>query len=207
MQTMGTEYASHGSPSAPLLQLLEQESMSLSNYKNEKFLSLNSIRQILTREEILAWANHHPLHEPSEHGVDSPQLVTVIRKRASLLFAILVLASLEHLTSRLISCGLNDALLFDQELFSKYCLKAELTEEQKQKLVEKRSCIGAVFVSWHHQDIPRSTVLPFLKRENLDRAGSYGTVYRVTLVAGHLAGYQNVRVLPHARIELAADAC
>ena len=82
-------------------------------------------------------------------------------------------------------------MLFDTRSFEHLCESAGLSSEQKQGLVKCRSFVGVIFACSGPQDVPGDAILPFLKRENLERYGSYGVLYRLTVAGQHLRGYNN----------------
>lgn len=82
-------------------------------------------------------------------------------------------------------------MLFDTKLFERVCNSAGLSAELKQGLVECRTYVGVIFADHGSQDVPIDAVLPFLKRESLDRYGSCGVLYRLTIPGQHLRAYDD----------------
>ena len=185
--------APHLNHDRSLRELLEQECPTTTNYKGEPFLSLAALQRVLTRDRISQWIIQHYRPNESEPSSQHLDLSDTICSKSYLLFAVLVLANLEHLTFRVLELGLNDAILFDEKDFVSKCKDIKLTAAKWNRLTKCRNRIGVVLDHATHQDIAKDWVLPYLKRENLDRAGSYGVIYRVTIAPGHLKGYNKVR--------------
>lgn len=118
-------------------------------------------------------------------------LIRVVRRCNVLVFTVLVFAELEFLVKKLIASKSRDLMLFDTGLFERVCDSAGLSVQQKHELVKYRSYVGVIFARGGSQDTPRDAVLPFTKRESLDRYGSYGVLYRVTVPGHHISGYDD----------------
>ncbi len=178
-----------------LLELLKDAYSARKNYADKNFISYKTARRIVTEDRIEKWSKNHPLC--LEHGHKCPQrinLINEIPKSNVFFFVVLVFAELEFLIKKFIASNSRDIQLFDTKSFERVCDSAGLSAEQKQELVRCRSYVGVIFADDGSQDVPRDAVLPFLKRESLDRYGSYGVLYRVTLPAQHLRDYDdNVR--------------
>ena len=91
----------------------------------------------------------------------------------------------------LIASNSNDLKLFYTENFEHICDSAELSAEQKQAVTKCRTYVGTIFTYKGFQDMPSDAVLPFLKRESLERYGSYGVLYRLTVPGQHLQNYND----------------
>ena len=170
-----------------LLELLKDAYAAQKNFQDRNFISLNTARGILTKDRVAEWSKSHPLC--LEHGHECPQkteLLLRITRDNVYVFVVLIFAHLEFLIKRLIAGKSNDLRLFDTKTFERMCDSAELSAEQKRAVIECRSYVGAIFQHNHYQDMPSDTVLPFLKRESLERYGSYGVLYRLTVPARHL---------------------
>lgn len=170
-----------------LLELLKDAYSAQKNYQDKNFISYNSARQIVTEDRVDEWSKDHPLC--LEHGHECPQKISLIHAIARtnrFVFIVLVFAELEFLIKKLIASKSHDMMLFDATDFEHICDSAGLSAEQKQGLVKCRSYVGVIFANDGPQDVPRDAVLPFLKRESLDRYGSYGVLYRVTIPGQHL---------------------
>lgn len=175
-----------------LLELLRDAYSTHKNYEDRHFVPFEAAWQIVTGKRIYDWSQSHPLC--LEHGSTCPERNNLIRKIPNgniYVFVVLVFAELEFLTKRLLASGSSDAILFDIGLFERYCISAELSAEQKQSLVKCRTHVAVRFSNRRSQDIPEDAVLPFLKRESLDRYGSFGVIYRVTIPAYHLQGFSH----------------
>ena len=173
-----------------LLGLLKDAYSAQKNYQNKNFISYSTARRIVTKDRIDEWSKSHPLC--LEHGHKCPQrtyLVHEIPRKNVFVFVVLVFAELEFLIKKLIANNSRDVILFDTKLFDHVCKTEGLSAEQKQRLVKFRSYVGVIFACDASQDVPGDAVLPFLKRESLDRYGSYGVLYRVTISGQHLQGY------------------
>ena len=190
MQTAKRSYES--TPNTSLFELLELEYSVTRNYQEKSFVSLAAAQRVLTRDRISEWIVQHPLYVETEDSPKSFELIDEIRASSCLLFVALILANLEYLTSRLLAHGFTDALYFNEESFVSTCKAAKLTDTQTKKLATCRNRLGVVLDENIHHDIPIDWVLPYLKRENVNRAGSYGVIYQVTVAPGHLKGYDKV---------------
>lgn len=175
-----------------LLELLKDAYSAQKNYQDTNFISFKTARQIVTKDRIDEWSKSHPLF--LEHGHKCPQridLIHEITRTNVLVFVVLVFAELEFLIKKLIASNSRDVMLFDTKSFERACDSAGLSAEQKQGLIQCRSYVGVIFTTGVSQDIPRDAVLPFLKREGLDKYGSYGVLYRVTVPGQHLRDYDD----------------
>ena len=173
-----------------LLELLKDAYSAQKNYQDKNFISYKTARRIVTKDRIDEWSKNHPLC--LEHGHKCPQRIDIIQKIAShnvFIFAVLVFAQLEFLIKKFIASNSRDVMLFDTGFFERICDSAGLSIEQKQRLVDCRSYVGVIFANGVSQDVPRDSVLPFLERESLDRYGSFGVLYRVTVPGHHLRDY------------------
>lgn len=175
-----------------LLELLKDAYSAEKNYQDKNFISCKAARQIFTKDRIDEWSEHHPLC--LEHGNKCPQkfeLINGILRNNCLVFVVLVFAEREFLIPKLMASESRDMMLFDTKTFEHVCDSARLSAEEKQGLIKYRSYVGVAFAHNCSQDVPRDAVLPFLERESLDRYGSYGVVYRVTIPGMHLRNYDD----------------
>jgi len=175
-----------------LLELLKDAYSAQKNFQDKNFISRKAARRIVTKDRIDDWSKSHPLC--LEHGYKCPQRIDLIHQipmENLLVFVVLVFAELEFLIKKLITSDSRDVKLFDTQTFEVLCDSAELSAEQKQELIKCRSYVGVTFASNGSQDVPRDAVLPFLKRESLDRYGSYGVLYRVAIPGLHIRGYDD----------------
>ncbi|KAL9128047.1 MAG: hypothetical protein Q9217_003186 [Psora testacea] len=162
-----------------LLKLLKDAYSAQKNYQDKNFISYKAARRIVTKDRIDEWSRTHPLC--LEHGHKCPQRIDLIHEilRTNVfVFVVLVFAELEFLIKKFIASNSRDVMLFDTGFFERVCDSAGLSAEQKQGLVKCRSYVGVIFANDASQDVPREAVLPFLKRESLDKYGSYGVLYR-----------------------------
>ena len=177
-------------PKMSLLELLKAAYSAQKNYQDKNFISYKAARQIVTRDRIDEWSTNHSLC--LEHGTECPERSRLIRqvlRNNVFVFVVLVFAELECLMKKLVASNSRDMMLFDTKAFDRICESAELSAEQKQGLVRYRSYVGVLFADGGAQDLPRDAALPFLKRESLDKYGSYGVLYRVTILGQHLKNY------------------
>ena len=175
-----------------LLELLKDAYSKTKNFQDKNFIPYKIARQIVTKDQIDQWSNTHPLC--LEHGHECPQrihLTQEIPKHNVYTFVVLVFAELEFLIKKFIASGSRDVWLFDAKHFERLCDSARLSAKQRQALVKYRSYVGVLFADDGSQDVPRDAVLPFIKRESLDRYGSYGVLYRVTVSNHHLRNYDD----------------
>ena len=173
-----------------LLRLLKDAYSKSKNFEDKNFIPFGIAQQIVTESRIREWSETHPLCQ--EHGHECSErfdLIHEILENNVYVFVVLVFAELEFLIKKLVASRSRDEVLFDIKSFEHVCDSAGLSVEQKQALVKWRSHVGVVFADDASQDLPRDVVLPFLKRESLDRYGSYGVLYRVTISSQHLSGY------------------
>ena len=173
-----------------LLELLKDAYSAQKNYAEENFISHKAAQRIVTEDRIDEWSKSHPLCR--EHGHECPQRIDLIHKiprHNVFVFVVLVFAELEFLIKILIANHSRDIVLFHTKSFKRICDSARLSAEQIQRLVKCRSYVGVRFIDGITQDVPRDAVLPFLKRESLQKYGSFGVLYRVTVHDGHLRGY------------------
>ena len=175
-----------------LLELLKDAYSAQKNYQDKNFIPYRTALRIVTEDRIDEWSKSHPLC--LEHGHKCPQRIQLIHeipKNNVFVFVVLVFAKLEFLIKKLIANKSGDIKLFDTNQFERVCDSAGLSTEQKQVLVKCRSYVGMIFADNRSQDVPRDVVLSFLKRESLDRYGSYGVLYRVTVPSNHLRDYHD----------------
>ena len=173
-----------------LLELLKDAYAAQKNFQEKNFISLKTARGIVTKNRVAEWSKSHPLC--LEHGHECPQqteLLLRITRDNIFVFVVLVFAELEFLTKNLLASNSRDMMLFDTKYFEHVCDSAGLSAEQKQGLVKCRSYVGVIFARPGPQDVPGDAILPFLKRESLERYGSYGVLYRLTVPGLHLRDY------------------
>lgn len=175
-----------------LLERLEDAYSKSKNFQDKNFIPYKIARQIVTERPIDEWSRSHPLC--LEHGHECPQRLDLIHKIPKLnvyVFVVLVFARLEFLIKKFIASGSRDMMLFDTKFFERVCDSAGMSAEQRQALVKGRSYVGVLFTNGGSQDVPRDAILPFLKRESLDRYGSYGVLYRVEIPGRHLRDFND----------------
>ena len=185
-----------------LLELLKDAYAAQKNFQDKNFISLKAARRIITKDRVAEWSKSHPLC--LEHGHECPQKIELIRRITTnnvFVFVVTVFAELEFLIKRLIASKSDDLMLFDTKTFERVCDSAELNAEQKQGLVKCRRYVGVIFPRYRTQDVPEDAILPFLKRESLERYGSYGVLYRLTVPGQHLRDYNDT-----VRLVLAASS-
>ena len=173
-----------------LLELLKDAYSKSKNFEDKNFIPYRIARQIVTESRIHEWSETHPLCQ--EHGHECPErfdLIHEIPKSNIYIFVVLVFAEVEFLIKKLVASRSNDLILFDTKRFERACDLAGLSVEHKQALVKWRSHVGVLFAGQASQNLPRDVVLPFLKRESLDKYGSYGVLYRVKISDQHFSSY------------------
>ena len=192
--TIGAELTSNEIPDHQLKDLLEQACHGQQNYESRSFICIETIKELLTRERISAWSVEHPLRRPVDpEPEDHIQLtINTIHQIGLLVFTVLVLAEIEYLALVLLSHRFGDPVLFDDAVLNRVCNAEGLTPEEREKFLRNRSQVAVVFQNNQHITISKDAVLPYLKKEDLDRYGSFGVVHRWTLQPGHLEGYDNV---------------
>lgn len=149
-------------------------------------MALAIIKSLVNETEIVGCIENHTLHQLSEKSIEQKDLVNIIINNGKLLFALLVVANLEHLTPSLFSRGLSDDSLFDFDRIS-----WDLPSEEEHKLVEKSNLIAPLFKKAQHYLIHDKITLPFITRAQINH-GAFGVVYRVEIAKGHLEGYEEV---------------
>lgn len=177
-----------------LYNLLWQRYSANENYHEQKFISMETVKQELDYNRIWQWSKGHPLHRQLERHEDESILINSILTDSRLLFAMLVLGRLEHLCSILLTHGVCDKTLFDSRLFPESCLSAKLTEREYRALADSRKRVGALLQNDFHQIFLKGTVLPYknVNHPKEDRFGGFGVVRRVEVAAGHLRGFDEV---------------
>lgn len=176
----------HLDSSSSLRELLLQHLEENKNYDRKRFLCSATVKKLLTRERISSWINSHPLHRHSDTDTRDQDLIDCIVNNSSLLFALLVVAELEHLTSALLSNDQTDHSL--PEIDFNFL---NLTHEEQDRLDSHRYIAGPI-LGKRHLYLSLKTVLPFVARKLTDKNGSYGQIYRIVVADGHLEGYDKV---------------
>ena len=97
------------------------------------------------------------------------------------------MAELEFLTSALLSNGQSDNSLPKID-----CDSLGLSHDQRRRLDESCQIIAPILGKSEHLRLPLGTVLPFTKRESLDKHGSFGQILRAEVAGGHLEGHDKV---------------
>lgn len=133
------------------------------NYEGRSFLCKATVKELLTRERISSWINSHPLHRYSETDTRDQELIDCILNSSSLLFAMLVVAELEHLTSALLSNGRTDLSLPDID-----CNFLNLTPDEQDRLDTYRYIVSPVLGN-RHLYVSLKTVLPFVERASTNK--------------------------------------
>ena len=181
-----TDAKRDNSPS--LRELLRETHVLIENYKREQFFCGAEVDKLMTRKAISDWKETHPLHRPSDIGVNKDDLVDRIAgdHRHRQLFAILVAAELE--------CFAFAVLSEDQsgKVFPNIKYKSFSRSEQ-QRLDKSLQKLSPVFSESEHKDLAPVTVLPFIQRTDTGHRGSFGRIYRVEVADGHLESYKKVR--------------
>lgn len=175
-----------------LLELLKDAYSKSKDFQDKNFIPYKIARRIVTERHIDEWSRNHPLC--LEHGHECPQRIHLIHEIPRLnvyVFVVLVFAGLEFLIKKFIASRSRDMKLFDTKSFERLCDSVGLSTEQKAALVQCRSYVGVLFASGGSQDVPRDAILPFLKRESLDRYGSYGVLYRVEIPGRHFRDFND----------------
>lgn len=171
-----------GGPS--LRELLHLPPAEIENYEGRKFMCAAAVKQLLTHERISGWIKNHPLHRDSDTDTHDQDLINSIVDNSRLLFVMLVVAELEHLTSALLSNGQSDISLPDIN-----CSSLGLSHDEQRRLNEHCHTIGLVLWKSTHLYLSQETVLPFTRREPIGKHGSFGQIFRAEVAGGHLDGY------------------
>ena len=169
-----------------LLELLQTAHSSEKNFRDENFISISTAYKIVTKDRIGEWSESHPL---CTHRRDCPQksaMINEIWQTNTLVFIVLMFAKLEYLTERLLASNSRDLVLFDSGSFDLLCNSASLSKEHKERLADCRRYVGVKFAHNALQYIPENAILPFYKRESLEKWGSGGMIYRVEIPGQHL---------------------
>ena len=145
-----------------------------------------TVKKLMTHERVSGWVKNHPLHQRSDTQTQDEDLLDRIMENSRLLFAMLILAELEHLTSTLLSNGVSDDSFPEIE-----CSFSGLSHDEQRRLDENRHLIGPVLSKRRHLQLSQETVLPFTRRESI-KHGSFGLVFRAEVADGHLEGYGQV---------------
>ncbi|KAL8705252.1 MAG: hypothetical protein Q9201_001631 [Fulgogasparrea decipioides] len=171
-------------------QLVDPKTM-LRTYEGQGFVSFETVKRILTTEHIL----ENVLRDQQ----DSPALVERLRRdipaieNSRILFAVLLLAGLEQYYTELLSNGIKDEALFDEDSFKAFCQHARLRDIHKDSLRAHRNRFGAVLHQGRRPVISKGVVLPYLERSKKNN-GSYGTIYKVKSAPGHLRAFDETSV-------------
>jgi len=171
-----------------LYDLLQQNYEKNINIYDNHFLDKRTINEILTYENILAWAETHPLRRDEEPDHSKKVLVDTIFKKATLLFAILIRARLEYLTYSLLT---GSDRLSDQSLPLSGRDLQGLNSYERRSFYEHSDDIGLILSRDHDHSLSKKFNLPLMKREYVGN-GSFGSVFRCEVAPGHLTGYKNV---------------
>ncbi|KAL9596846.1 MAG: hypothetical protein Q9219_005516 [cf. Caloplaca sp. 3 TL-2023] len=177
----GTGIASKlfGKPS--LRELLHQRPYLIENYKKQEFFCKAAIYTLMDRATVSAWAKKHPLHRGSDDNADDENLVDRIVSSHRLLFAFLVAAELESFTFAILKEYHNDT---SPPKINEKALN--LSSEEQQRLRKSLQKFSPVFKKSEHEHLSFDTVLPFTHREETDKKGTFGKIYRVKVADGHL---------------------
>jgi len=171
-----------------LRELLLQPPTIIENYEGRKFICAAAAKQLLTHERISGWIKNHPLHPYSDTDTHDQDLVNSIIDNSRLLFAMLVVAELEYLTSALLSKRQSDNSIHEIDWSS-----LGLSHDEQRRLDEHRHIIGPVPRKSTHLKLSQEYVLPFTKRKSIDKQGSFGKIFRAEVANGHLEGYDKVK--------------
>ncbi|KAL2042456.1 hypothetical protein N7G274_004948 [Stereocaulon virgatum] len=172
-----------------LLELLKDAYSAQKNYQDQNFICCRTAQEIATEDRIDEWSISHPLWSTDTNA--GKELIS---------FTI----SPGNLFSSLASKS-RDTKLFHNEAFERVCDSAGLSAGQKQEIIKYRSYVVMMFASGATQNVPRDAVLPFLKRGNLSRYGSYGVLYRVTVPGWHLHDYGDTAFIAEKCIRPVSD--
>ena len=182
-------------PPQPLRLLLRQPPVAIQNHEGRTFWCTAELKRLLTHEIISAWIRTHPLHRHSNSDARDQDLVKPIVDNCRLLFAILVEAELEFLTSTLL-----DRADSDDSLRKIDWSNLDLNHDQQRSLTERCNEVCPILQKSPHLYLPERTVLPFTKRVPLSH-GSFGQIFSVEVAEGHLESYDTVDNLSFAPID------
>jgi hypothetical protein len=173
-----------------LLARLQDAYQGTENFGGRNFIPYDVARAIVTMDQIDEWSKTHPLCQG--HRCEDSHKIHLLHQilgRNLLVFVVLVFANLEFLICKLMERGSGDAILFHHEYFEKICQRASLSTEQKQELIKYRKYVGVMLGGRGVQNVPEDCVLPYLKREDLMKAGASGVLYKVKLPGGHVLNH------------------
>ena len=176
-------------PSDSLYELLHKPPAQIENYREETVLCAAVVKRLLTYETISIWIRTHPLHRHSDSDAHDQDLVRHIVGHCRLLFAILIKAKLEFVTSTLLSNGKKDDSLLENDWSN-----LGLNHDEQRRLTEKCYEVCPILQKSPHRYLPERTVLPFTKRVRFSH-GSYGQIYSVEVAEGHLESNDTVDIL------------
>ncbi|KAL8825230.1 MAG: hypothetical protein Q9191_004543 [Dirinaria sp. TL-2023a] len=171
-----------------LRELLRTLPAQIENHQGQKFLCTAEVERLLSYNTICAWMETHRLHRRSDIGAHDHDTIGRILDNCRLLFAILVAAELECLTFALVSSGQSDDSLPHIDYS---CL--DLHYDERRRLDAQCHKFAPILRKGTHLHISEETVLPFTRRESIDKRGSFGQIFRVEIAEGHLEGYDKVR--------------
>ena len=169
-----------------LRELLHQHHARKKNYDGKSFMCTSTVKELLTHKRISDWIENHHLHQHTT--VYQQCLITHIVDKSRLLFAILVMAELEHLISALYTYRLNDDSLPEID-----CSAFGLSHDEQLRLDEQRYLFSPVLRKTEHLYLSPKTTLPFMKRRRTGKNGSFGQIFEVEVAGGHLEGYDEVK--------------
>ena len=179
-------------PWTTLREQLRGPPVQVKNFEGKKFFCKAAVEQLLTRERISRWTRTHPLHRESETTARDQELVAYILDGHRLLFAGLVAAGLEKLTSSFLDKDQSNDSPLEVDLES-----LGLKSDERQRLKESFRKI-ITLSKGTHQHLIKGAVLPYKTREPLYKTGAFGQIFKVKVAKGHLEGYDKVEYTLYA---------
>ena len=186
----GAEKVSRPVDNLSLREVLLKPPVLIENYNKKPFFCKAAVDKLLTHANISAWIKEHPLHQQSNIGANDERLVDCIVSDHRLLFAVLVAAELESLTSTILTEAQSDKSLPKVNFES-----LKLSPGERQRLEESLQKFSPILGKSEHEHLTLETLLPFTQRKAIDKKGTFGKIYRVEVADGHLESYSQVRWL------------
>ncbi len=156
-------------------------------YKGERFISQETVQRVFASKEIDKFITNRRYQDTAEQSqLESSSDASLM------LFAVALVARLDHYYLPLLLSGITDDILFDDDAFRACCQFANVPDADFDCLRSNRNRFGATICPGKRHNISRGVVLPHLARKKMAN-GSCGVVYRVEFAPGHLRGSNEVR--------------
>lgn len=145
---------------------------------------------MLTHDNIRDWAQGHPLYRINENplfGIAGNELDTLIKliiDKSCMLFAILVIAKLEYLTSYLLSNNQSDSSLLEIAF-----TPLRISHDENIRLHRSSQLFCPIFEKNRHLELPAENAEPFINHWTGARYGGFGMIEQRHIADGHLSDY------------------